>query len=55
MNALAIIKKSIERQSRLHEAQISLTTYRGVTCEVTSKETSDRQGSFCYRGRTYTR
>ena len=34
MNTLTIIKKHIEKASRLHDAQINITKYRGVDCKV---------------------
>jgi hypothetical protein len=54
MNTLTIIKKQIDKQSALHDAQITLTKYRGVDCEV-RKAVKESHGTFCYRGRTYTK
>ena len=54
MNTLTPIKKQIEKQSALHDAQITHTAYRGVKCEV-RKEAKESHGTFCYRGRTYTK
>ena len=34
MNTLTIIKKQINKAAALHDAQITLTKYRGVDCEV---------------------
>ena len=45
MNTLNLIKKQIEKASALHDAQIANTAYRGVKYD----------GTFCYRGRTYTK
>ena len=52
MNTLNIIRKQIEKASALHDAQIFMTSYRGVKyeCKQTNEET---HGEFCYRGRTY--
>ena len=33
MNTLTIIKKQIEKAAALHDAQIAMTTYRGVKFE----------------------
>ncbi len=54
MNTLTIIKNQIEKAARLHDAQITHTTYRGVKyeCHQPAEET---HGTFCYRGRTYTK
>ena len=54
MNTLTIIKKQIEKAARLHDAQIAMTTYRGVKyeCKQGGEET---HGTFCYRGHTYTK
>jgi hypothetical protein len=54
MNTLNLIKKQINRAAALHDAQITLTKYRGVECKVheTGEET---HGTFCYRGKTYTK
>ena len=52
MNTLNIIRKQINKAAALHDAQILMTSYRGVKyeCKQTSEET---HGEFCYRGRTY--
>ena len=34
MNTLQLIKEQINKQSAVHDAQITLTKYRGVDCEV---------------------
>ena len=52
MNTLNIIRKQIEKASALHDAQILMTSYRGVKCEV-RKSVKESHGTFCYRGRTY--
>lgn len=54
MNTLQLIKEQINKQSALHDAQITHTVYRGVKCEV-RKEGKAPHGTFCYRGRTYTK
>jgi hypothetical protein len=52
MNTLTLIKKQIQKAAALHDAQIAMTTYRGVQyeCKQAAEET---HGSFCYRGHTY--
>ena len=54
MNTLKIIKNQIEKAARLHDAQIAHTAYRGVkyTCKQEGEEV---HGTFCYRGRSYTK
>ena len=52
MNTLTLIKKQIQKQSALHDAQITHTAYRGVKCSV-RKPVEEAHGTFCYRGRTY--
>ena len=54
MNTLTIIKKQINKGAALHNAQITLTKYRGVDCEV-RKAVQEPHGTFCYRGRIYTK
>ena len=54
MNTLTIIKKQIEKAARLHDAQILHTTYRGVKYEC-KQEGEEVHGTFCYRGRNYTK
>ena len=55
MNTLQIIKSQIEKASRLHDAQITHTTYRGVKTNRTVLKPSETHGTYCYRGRTYTK
>ncbi len=55
MNTLTIIKKQIEKQSALHDAQITHTAYRGVKYNANRVESKETHGTFCYRGRTYTK
>ena len=54
MNTLDIIRKQINKASALHDAQITHTAYRGVEYELCNK-TEETHGTFCYRGRTYSR
>jgi len=54
MNTLTIIKKQIDKAAALHDAQIHVTKYRGVDCPV-KQEGEEVHGTFCYRGRTYTK
>ena len=53
MNTLTIIKKQIKKASALHDAQIAMTTYRGVKFECKNGEADEVHGTFCYRGHTY--
>ena len=54
MNTLQIIRQQINKASALHDAQITHTAYRGVKCED-RKAGQESHGTFCYRGRTYTK
>ena len=54
MNTLTLIKNKIEKASRLHDAQIMHTAYRGVQYEC-KQQGEEVHGTFCYRGRTYTK
>ena len=54
MNTLNLIRKQIEKQSALHDAQISHTAYRGVEYDQRCVESKETHGTFCYRGKTYT-
>ena len=54
MNTLNLIKKQIEKAAALHDSQIAMTSYRGVKCEV-HQQAEESHGTFCYRGRTYTK
>ena len=54
MNTLNIIKKQIAKAAATHDAQITLTRYRGTECEV-HQGGEAVHGTFCYRGRTYTK
>ena len=52
MNTLTLIKKQIEKASALHDAQIAMTSYRGVKYEC-QQGIDEIHGTFCYRGHTY--
>ena len=52
MNTLSLIKKQIQKQAALHNAQIAMTSYRGVKYEC-KHGTEETHGTFCYRGHTY--
>ena len=54
MNTLAIIQKNIQKARAQADARIFITKYRGVSCE-THVEGTESHGTFCYRGRTYTK
>ena len=54
MNTLTLIKRQIQKAAALHDAQIAMTSYRGVKYEC--KQGGDEvHGTFCYRGKTYTK
>jgi hypothetical protein len=55
MNTLTLIKKQIEKAARLHDAQITHTSYRGVEYDTRCVESKEAHGTFCYRGKTYTK
>ena len=55
MNTLNMIKKQIAKASAIHNAQITHTTYRGVTYEVNCGGYNESHGTYCYRGRIYTK
>jgi len=52
MNTLNIIRNQIKKAAALHDAQIAVTSYRGVRyeCQQGSEEV---HGTFCYRGHSY--
>lgn len=54
MNALAIIQKKIQKARAISDSQIHITKYRGVSYDC-QESSGDRHGTFCYRGRTYTK
>ena len=53
MNTLQLIKKQIDKASALHDAQIAMTSYRGVKFECKQGAADEVHGTFCYRGHTY--
>jgi len=55
MNTLNQIKKQIIKRSALHDAQILHTTYRGVEYNTRCVESKETHGTFCYRGKLYTK
>lgn len=55
MNTLLLIKKQIEKASALHDAQITHTAYRGVDYDVNCAKQEETHGTYCYRGRIYTK
>lgn len=55
MNTLLMIKTQIDKASALHDAQITHTAYRGVEYVTRCVESKETHGTFCYRGRTYTK
>ena len=52
MNTLNLIKKQINKAAALHDAQIAMTTYRGVKYEC-QQGGEQVHGTFCYRGHSY--
>ncbi len=55
MNTLNMIRKQITKASALHDAQVLHTTYRGVEYDTRCVESKESHGTFCYRGRLYTK
>ena len=55
MNTLNLIRKQIDKAAALHDAQITHTAYRGVEYDQRCIESKESHGTFCYRGRTYTK
>ena len=53
MNTLTLIKKQIQKAAALHDAQIAMTSYRGVKYECKEGDVDQVHGTFCYRGHTY--
>lgn len=54
MNALALIQKKLKADKKAQDYNRSIA-YRGVTYSICNSELSESHGSFCYRGRTYTK
>jgi hypothetical protein len=48
-----MIRTQIQKQSALHDAQISHTAYRGIEYNICGHEPKETRGTFCYRGHTY--
>ena len=55
MNTLNMIRKQINKASALHDAQITHTAYRGVVYKTRCVESKETHGTFCYRGKTYSK
>ncbi len=55
MNTLNLIRKQINKAAALHDAQITHAAYRGVKYDARCVEMKEPHGTFCYRGRTYTK
>ena len=55
MKKLNLIKKQINKASALHNAQILHTSYRGVEYSTRCAESKETHGTFCYRGKTYSK
>ena len=55
MNTLNLIRKQIEKQSALHDAQINHTAYRGIVTKKFASAPKEVHGKFTYRGHTYTK
>ena len=55
MNTLTLIRKQIQKAAAVHDAQITHTAYRGVEYDQRCVENKESHGTFCYRGRTYTK
>ena len=53
MNTLNLIRKQIEKQSALHDAQINHTAYRGIVTKKFAAPAQEVHGKFTYRGQTY--
>jgi hypothetical protein len=55
MNTLQLVKTQIKKASALHDAQITHTAYRGVEYDTRCVDSKESHGTFCYRGRTYSK
>jgi hypothetical protein len=55
MNTLNLIKKQIQKAAALHDAQITHAAYRGVEYDTRCVEMTVPHGTYCYRGRTYSK
>ena len=54
MNTLNLIKKQINKAAALHDAQIAMTTYRGIKYEC-QQGGEEVHGTSCYRGHSYSK
>ena len=54
MNALALIQKRLQTQQKVESYNRSIA-YRGHAYDICKKEPEITHGSYCYRGRIYTR
>ena len=52
MNTLNMIRKQIRKANALHDAQINITKYRGISC-APCHEVRDTHGQYSYRGHSY--
>ena len=55
MNTLQMVKKQIQKASAVHNAQVLHAAYRGVEYNTRCVESKENHGTFCYRGRTYSK
>ena len=53
MNTLNLIKKQLQAKQKIESYNRSIA-YRGIKYDICHKDTATH-GTFCYRGRTYTR
>jgi len=53
MNTLALIQKKLKSDRKMNDYNRSIA-YRGVKYDICHQD-SEVHGTFCYRGRTYTR
>ena len=53
MNTLNLIKKKLQAKMKIESYNRSIA-YRGIKYDICHSD-SDSHGTFCYRGRTYTR
>ena len=55
MNTLNMIRKQINKASAVHNARVLHAAYRGVEYNTRCVESKETHGTFCYRGKTYTK
>ena len=53
MNTLNLIKKQLQAKQKIESYNRSIA-YRGIKYDICHEDTATR-GTFCYRGRTYTK